>query len=134
MGKKIVLDTNVIISAFGWQGAPHEIFKKCISGHFNLFLSPPLLSEITRVLAYPKFNFNQDEIDEFLSIIIETAEIVEPELLINLISQDASDNRVLECAITADCEFIISGDNHLLEIKEFSNIRILSPDEFLKLL
>lgn len=53
MGKKIVLDTNVIILAFGLQGAPHEIFKKCISGHFNLFLLPPLLSEIKRVLAYP---------------------------------------------------------------------------------
>jgi putative PIN family toxin of toxin-antitoxin system len=134
MGKKIVLDTNVIISAFGWQGAPHEIFKKCISGHLNLILSPPLLSELKRVLAYPKFNFNQDEIDEFLAIIIETVEIVEPELTINLIPQDSSDNRVLECAVTADCEFIISGDKHLLEIKEFGDIKILAPDNFLKLL
>ena len=134
MGKKIVLDTNVIVSAFGWQGAPHEIFKKCISGHFNFFLSPPLLSEIKRVLAYPKFNFNQDEKDEFFSIITETAKIVEPEFTINLIPQDSSDNRVLECAVAADCEFIISGDKHLLEIKNFGDIRILSPDEFLKLL
>jgi len=100
---------------------------------FNLFLSPQLFSEIKRVLAYPKFSFNQDEIDEFLSIIIETAQIVEPEFSINLILQDSIDNRVLECAVMADCEFIISGDKHLLEIKEFSNIRILFPDEFLNL-
>ena len=132
MGKKIVLDTNVIISAFGWQGAPHEIFKKCIFGRLNLILSPHLLSEIKRALAYPKFNFDQDEIDEFFSIVIETAEIVEPEITINLISQDPDDNRVLECAVTADSEFIISGDKHLLNLKEFGDIRILSPDEFLR--
>ncbi len=134
MGKKIVLDTNVMISAFGWQGAPHEIFKRCIIGHLNLFLSPPLLSEIKSVLAYPKFNFNPDETDEFFSIVIETAEIVEPEVTINLIPQDPSDNRVLECAVAADCEAIITGDKHLLKIKAFGDIKILSPDNFLKLL
>lgn len=134
MGKKIVLDTNVIVSAFGWRGAPHEIFKQCISGQLTFFLSPPLLSEIKRVLAYPKFNFNQDEIDEFISIVIETAEIVESRIVIDFISKDPSDNRLLECAVTADCNYIISGDKHLLELKEFGDIRILSPDEFLKLL
>ena len=134
MGKRIVLDTNVIVSAFGWKGAPRIIFQKCIIGHLNLYLSPPLLLEIRRVLSYPKFHFNIDEIDEFFSIVIETAEIVEPELTINLISQDLSDNRVLECAVTADCEFIVSGDKHLLELKEFGDIKILTPDELIKLL
>jgi len=133
MGTKIVLDTNVIVSAFGWKGVPHEIFQKCIESHFQLFISPPLLSEIKRVLSYHKFHFNQDEIDEFLSIIIEVAEIVEPEIIINLILHDPSDNRVLECAITADCEYIISGDRHLLKIKEFETIKILSPDQFKKI-
>lgn len=85
------------------------------------------------MLAYHKFNFDQDEIDEFFSVVIEAAEIVEPEITINLISQDPDDNRVLECAVTADCEFIISGDKHLLDLKEFGDIRILSPDEFLRL-
>jgi putative PIN family toxin of toxin-antitoxin system len=132
MGKKIVLDTNVIVSAFGWKGSAHEIFQKCIKGHFQLYLSPQILSEIKRVLSYHKFHFNQDEIDEFLSIIIEAAEIVEPEIIIDLISQDSSNNRVLECAITADCEYVISGDKHLLEIKEFESIKILSPDKFKK--
>jgi len=69
VGKKIVLDTNVIVSAFGWRGAPHKIFKQCISGQLTFFFSPPLLSEIKLVLAYPKFNFNQDEIDEFLKLL-----------------------------------------------------------------
>lgn len=134
MDKKIVLDTNVIVSAFGWRRAAHEIFKQCVSDHLTFFLSPSLLSEIKRVLAYPKFSFNQDEIDEFISIVIETAEIVESRIIIDFISKDPSDNRLLECAVTADCNYIISGDKHLLELKEFGNIKILSPDEFLKLL
>jgi len=134
MGKRIVLDTNVIISAFGWKGIPHQIIRKCIEGHFELYLSPELISEIKRVLAYPKFNFTRDETDEFLSILLEAANIVEPGIAINSVSPDPSDNRLLECAITADCEYIISGDKHLLELKEFENIKILSPEEFRKFL
>ena len=111
-------------------GTPHEIFQKCIEGHFELYLSPPLLSEIRKVLTYHKFDFSRDEIDEFLSILIEAANIVEPETAVNLISPDPSDNRVLECAIAANCEYIISGDKHLLKIRDFENIEILSPEEF----
>ena len=134
MGTKIVLDTNVVVSAFGWTGAPNHIFQKCIEGHFELYLSLPLIDEIRRVISYPKFDFTRDEIDEFISIVIETAEIVEPKFTLNFITQDPSDNRVLECAATADCEYIITGDKHLLEIKEFEDIKILSPDEFIKAL
>ena len=72
MGKKIVLDTNVLISAFGWKGPPREIFQKCISGELDLFVSPNLLLELKKVLSYPKFDFNSDEIDAFLSIVVET--------------------------------------------------------------
>ena len=134
MGKKIVLDTNVIVSAFGWKGAPHEIFQKCIEGACLLHISPPLLNELRRVLNYPKFNFNQIEINEFIAIVIEVAEIVESEITIDLIPNDPSDNQVLECALAGDCEYIISGDNHLLEVREFGNIKVLSPDNFLILL
>ena len=134
MGTKIVLDTNVVVSAFGWTGAPNYIFRRCIEGHLDLYLSLPLINEIRRVLTYPKFHFTEDEIDESISIIIETAEIVEPKIVIDVVSQDPCDNRILECAITADCQYIISGDKHLLEIKEFEGIKILSPNEFIKIL
>ena len=134
MVKKIVLDTNVIVSAFGWKGSSHRIFQSCIDGDFQLFLSPPLLLEISKVLSYKKLNFNQEEIDEFMSIILETAEFIEPELTLDLVSDDPSDNRILECALVAGCEYIITGDRHLLKIKKINNIKIVSPDRFLKLI
>tara|TARA_Y100000031_G_scaffold112372_1_gene124079 strand:+ start:291 stop:602 length:312 start_codon:yes stop_codon:yes gene_type:complete len=81
--KKIVLDTNVIISAFGWKGSPHKIFQGCVEGNFQLYLSPPILLEISKVLSYKKLTFEQNEIDEFMSIIIETANFIDPNLTIN---------------------------------------------------
>lgn len=133
MVTKIVLDTNIIISAFGWKGSPHKIFHLCNTGDFQLYLSPPLLSEISKVLTYKKFHFTHAEIDVFMSIILETASLVDPQFTVNYILDDPSDNRVLECALAAKCDYIITGDKHLLRIKNLDNIKIVSPVTFLKL-
>lgn len=134
MVKKIVLDTNVIISAFGWKGSPHKIFQGCVEGNFQLYLSPPLLLEISKVLYYKKLNFEQNDVDEFMSIIIEAANFIDPNLTINLVADDPSDNRIIECALAAECDYIITGDKHLLKINNFYDISIISPEKFLKLI
>lgn len=58
MGTKIVLDTNVFVSAIGWKGASREIFKDCIEGNLELFISTEIFDEIKRVLNHPKFKFD----------------------------------------------------------------------------
>ncbi len=134
MGTKIVLDTNVIISDFGWKGSPHRILKRCIKGDLRLFTSPLLIAELSKVLSYKKFSFHQDEIDEFISITLETAELVEPNFKLSLITEDPSDNRILECALAGNCDYIITGDKHLIKIKQLDNVSIVAPDKFLKLI
>lgn len=132
MGSKIVLDTNVFISALGWKGASHKIFNKCVSGNLNLFLSTGIFDEIKRVLKYPKFKFSKSEINEFLDLILEVGSLVETEIEINIIEADPSDNKFLECAITADADYLVSRDPHVLKIKEFRGIKIMSPENFME--
>lgn len=132
MGTKIVLDTNVFVSAIGWKGASREIFKDCIEGNLELFISTEIFDEIKRVLNYPKFKFSQDEIDEFLDQILEAGNLVETKVKVEIIKDDPSDNKFLECALTVDADYIISRDPHILRIKEFEGIKIISPEDYMK--
>lgn len=131
MVPKVVLDTNIIVSAFGWKGAPHQILLRCIAGDFHLHLSPTLVQETTRVLAYPKFGFKKSQIGEFAVLIVEIATMVNPSFTLDLVTADPSDNRVLECAISAGCPFIVSGDRHLLELRNLQEIQVVAPEAFL---
>jgi putative PIN family toxin of toxin-antitoxin system len=110
VGPKVVLDTNVLVSALGWKGSPHQVFRQCIAGHCQLFISPSLIRETARVLTYPKLGITNAQRDEFLALVAETATIVEPDFSLDLVSNDPSDNRVIECALAGDCQCVISGD------------------------
>ncbi len=129
MGTKVVFDTNVFVSALGWRGASHEIFNRCIKGNLKLFISIEIFDEIKRVLNYPKFRFHQAEIDEFLEQILEVGRLVETEVKVQIIKDDPSDNKFLECALAAKADYIISRDSHLLKILEFAGIKISSPEK-----
>lgn len=132
MGTKVVLDTNVFVSALGWQGASREIFKNCIEGDLELFISIEIFDEIKRVLNYPKFKFSQDEIPEFLDQILEVGNFVETKVKVEIIKDDPSDNKFLECAVTVNADCVISRDLHILKIKAFEGIKLMSPEDFTK--
>ena len=132
--KKIVLDTNIFISALGWKGKPKEIFNRIIDHEFELILSHHQLEELQRVIEYQKFNFSEDQKTQFLAIILEVATLVETSQNVYVIEEDPDDNRILEAAIAGKADYIISGDEHLLQLKEYQTIKILNADNFLKLL
>ncbi len=132
MGSKVVLDTNVFISVLGWKGASQRIFNECIEGNLELLFSLEIFDEARRVLSYPKFKFSQTEIDEFLDQILEIGNLIESKVEINIIKDDPSDNKFLECAVTVGASYIISRDPHILKIKEFKGIKILSPELFVR--
>jgi len=135
MGKKrIVLDTNILISAFGWHGKPKEIFSKVLNKEFELIISQKQIEEIKRVLNYKKFNFTSEQKIKFLEILFLEAKVVEIKNRLDVIKEDPSDNMILETAIENDVEFIISGDDHLLKLKQYENVKIVSASEFLKML
>jgi putative PIN family toxin of toxin-antitoxin system len=128
---KVVIDTNVIVSAFGWHGTPEKIIKLVVTGKIHNFITIEILAEVARVVSYPKLKFPKSLQAEIIETIFIFSKIVEPEETVNIIKDDPEDNKILECAVSAEAEFIITGDSHLLNLKNFRGIEILAPDEFL---
>ena len=132
MGKtKVLLDTNILISALGWPGKPKVIFEKCLHGELELVISPNQIEELERVMNYPKFNFTEEQKAMFISIIFEIEKMVEITGKINVIVEDPDDNTILETAIVGNVQYLISGDPHLLKLKEFAKVKIVTASEFL---
>ncbi|MAE43102.1 putative toxin-antitoxin system toxin component, PIN family [Candidatus Woesearchaeota archaeon] len=131
--KKIILDTNILISALGWEGNPRIIFNKVIGGEFELILSYKQLDELLRVLNYPKFKFTDKQKDRFLLILSEISTLVETKSKVKVIKDDPDDNIILEPASEMKIEYIISGNDHLLKLKEFKGTKIITAKGFLGL-
>ena len=133
---KIVLDTNTLISALGWKdGSPRKVFDLCLEGDFVLTTSKDIIEEFAEVITRPKFSFlTEQEKNEFILLLLQVCKIVEPKQKITVIRDDPSDNIILEAAIGGKVDFIVSGDNHLLNLKEFKGIKIIKPKEFLDLM
>ena len=128
---RVVLDTNVSISALKFAGNPREILQRAIRGKLKSCISKAILTELSAVLQSPKFGFSVTTVNQILSELTAIAELVVPSNKISLIGSDPTDNRVLECAVEAAAQYIASGDNHLLDLMEYSTIKILSPSQFL---
>ncbi len=136
MKKRVVLDTNILISSVLIKfGNPRKIFEKFLNGEFILIESEEMLAEIRDVLFRPKFNYiSLIEKENFIKNLLSLCNIVEPKQKIDIIKDDPDDNIILECALEGNADYIISGDEHLLGLKEFKGIKIISPKEFLNIL
>jgi putative PIN family toxin of toxin-antitoxin system len=131
---RVVADTNVLISALLFGGLSEQIFLAGLRGEIQLITSPPLLRELERVLR-GKFEFDVRLVKEILDQVKDVMEIVEVASRIDVISHPEEDNRVLECAVDGRAEAIVTGDTkHILPLKEYRGIKILSPSEFAKYL
>jgi putative PIN family toxin of toxin-antitoxin system len=128
---KVVLDTNVLISAIAFGGKPRQILEAVFRGEIALFLSEYILDELKAVLERPKFGFPSEVILTILSELHTIGTFVTPSTRILEIQEDTDDNRIIECAVAARANYIISGDTHLLNLKQYQNVRIVSPDEYL---
>ena len=132
---RAVLDTNTIISGIGWSGPPRGVLDAAIDGKFVLLTSPDLLDEVRHVLSYPRLRtVPQIRVQEVLALLPIVAHMVDPEERLSVIRRDPADNRVLECAVAGKASHIVSGDDHLLGLKSFRGIRVVTPAIFFQLL
>lgn len=115
-------------------GKPRQVLQQVISGHCDLCFSEALLEEVHDVLAGPKFKFPPDVLLAVIQELVSIGKLVSPQRRIGVIHEDPEDNRILECAVEAGAEFIISGDKHLLRLGAFENIRIVTCAGFLALM
>ncbi|WP_018086000.1 putative toxin-antitoxin system toxin component, PIN family [Desulfurispora thermophila] len=128
----ITVDTNVLISALGWDGAEAAVLELVLEGQLTLCISAPILSEFYRVVQYPKFGFTAAEIDGFIGRLLPVVKLVQPQHRIRAVAADPDDDKIIECAVTGGAAYIISGDKHLLELKEYAGIKIMRAARFLK--
>ncbi len=131
MTRRAVLDSNVIVSGLGWSGAPARIIEAVLAGELVLVTSPPLLAELRRVLAYPKLAKAIPDGPRLADLVEMSSVVVEPRSVLAVV-EDESDNRVLEAAVDASVDHIVSGDGHLLGLSAFRGISILTPAEFVR--
>lgn len=130
---KIVLDTNTIISALFWEGNPRRILNLVKGGQYKLITSHEIETELIRVLAYPKFALTSQEILPIITDYNTYSHKVNIANRVEIIKHDPTDNIFLDCAITGQAKYVISGDHHLLDLKSHMDIQIVSPKEFLEI-
>jgi|WetSurMetagenome_2_1015567.scaffolds.fasta_scaffold1018380_1 uncharacterized protein len=128
---RVVLDTNVFISAF-LGGRLHVIVDAWKAGKFTLIISEAIAREYLDVLNRPKFKITAREIAATTDYLLKTAEFVTPTKVVSAIKDDPTDNKFLEAALAGKVAYVVSGDGHLLDLKTFQGIYLITAREFIE--
>jgi hypothetical protein len=127
---KVVIDSNVFISALYLpESRPAEVVLLARRRKIINFISPQILKEVERIIKEKLF-WDNHKTRSAIGRIKKFSEVVNPKERLAIIADDP-DNRILECAAAGQTDFIISGDKHLLHLKNYQGIKILTPAAFL---
>ena len=135
MPPRAVFDTNVYISIFAFPEKPlGSLLDLAVVRAIHLFVCPFILEEFRRV-AESKFCFNEEQTNFFEDRILEAAKLIHPSEKVTVIEAHDEDNRILECAVASEADYLVSGDRrHLIPLKRFRGTTVVTPAEFLRLL
>ena len=129
---KVVVDTNVLVSALLFGGKPGKLMPLWQRGTIRPLASKEIIDEYLRVLTYPKFKLSEEDINFLLyHEILPYFEVIDVHPGPRIIRKDPEDDKFIRCALAGKAKFIISGDHHLLTLKSCQKIKILSPSDFL---
>ena len=128
---KVVLDTYIYVSSIFWRGRPYDIIQKALGYNFSVFVSDDIIKELKKVLARD-FELNGTEIMQNVDYLMQFAEKIETSQKVDVMKDDPDDNRVLECALASESDFVVTQDNHLLKLRDFDGIKIMNPKDFLE--
>ena len=135
---KLVLDTNTLVSAFFWEGNEAELLRKIEQGKAKLYITSEILKEVEEVTKRPKFsevmrmaNLTPDQIMQ--KVVSLSHLVIAPKLNIK-VCRDEKDNKFLECAESEKVDYLVSGDDDLLVLKEYNGIPIVRTWKILQLL
>ncbi len=132
---RVTADTNTIVSGSLWQGNPRRILEAARSGTIELFTSLKLIAELEEVLSRGKFAAIISKAESSPREIVRNyrlvATVINAEPVDPVVIRDPDDDEVIACAVASRSEVIVSGDNDLLDLKRYKNIRILTATELL---
>lgn len=129
---KVVLDTNIYLSGLIFPDSkPALILSLAKKAKFSVYCSSFIVSELHRNLIL-KFGYKDEIAEEIINDILKYVKLIVPEKMINLIKAKKDDNRILECAVAAKADFLVTGDKkHILPIKKIASTKIVSSSEFI---
>ena len=126
---RVTLDTNFLISATQWDNSvAHKILIKFIETGVEIFTTEEILKEFSYVLQRD-FEYNEEEVNKIFEVVLVFINIVDVKDKFDVVKDDKEDNKILECAVASNSEYIITYDKHLLIFKEFRGIKIVKPEE-----
>ena len=129
---RVVLDTNIYISAFLFAGKARKVLELLIENRIGAFISDEILNEIKQVLNREKFGLDKEHVDAIITEIAGITHKVYPDESIRHVCRDSADHIILECAVKSKADFIITGDHDLLVLQDFLGTHIISPAPFLE--
>ena len=135
---RVVLDTNVVASGFLWGGVPRQLLHAAREKKVHIYTNTTLLLEHTDILGRAKFARKlaaaQLSVDQLVERYALLTTVVHPAIISPVILEDPDDDQVLACALASKAEIIVSGDRHLLDLKEHQGIRMVTVVEAVKVL
>ena len=133
-----VADTNTVVSGLLWHGPPRSVLDAARAGAIELFTSAVLLAELEDVLSREKFARRLERAGvtprDLVLGYAALAPVIEPATIAPVVLADPDDDAVFACAVAAQAEVIVSGDKHLLDVKSYQGIQVLTAAELLALL
>jgi putative PIN family toxin of toxin-antitoxin system len=126
---KAVFDTNVLVAAFVTEGVCAKLLGRARRKQLDLVLSPFILEEFENVLL-KKFSASKEQVRTASHLISEVAQTVSHTSVVSGICRDPDDDQILSCALSAETDYLVTGDSDLLELREFHGIRIVTPGAF----
>lgn len=126
---RVVLDTNVLVSAIVFGGKPREILEMVKVKELSGVISPVLVAELEEILS-KKIKYPKERVLQVEKKMKNIFRVVRPVKSIKIVRDD-DDNRVLEAAIEGKCDYVVTGDKDLLDLKSYRGVKILTPAEFL---
>lgn len=129
---RVVIDTNVFVSSIVFGGKPRKLIDMIADDVLTLITAQEFLTEIRRIIVAKFPNFLEDFVKIEKLLELDAVWICLGSVTVN-VSRDVDDNKFIEAALIGDCNYIVSGDKDLLELKEYNGIKIVSINEFLQL-
>lgn len=134
MKLRAVIDTNVLVSGVLWRGVPFHLLRWAEGGTLIIYTILEIMAEVHRVLNYSKFEqyIDKQKVSsrELFAKIASLCTIIQVEQVVSGVCSDADDEKFLSCALAANVKVLVSGDRHLLDLKQYKSVRIMTAREF----
>ncbi|MGD0203048.1 MAG: putative toxin-antitoxin system toxin component, PIN family [Candidatus Bathyarchaeia archaeon] len=131
---RVVLDTNVLVSATISNGKSRELFQRGLANRFAIVTSDLILEELVSVLSRPQLKTTNAEIKETINALKRSADVINVKSKLKAVKEDPKDDMIIETAYDGNADIIVTGDKHLLALQDYKGIRIITVQSMLELI